>query len=86
MSQSLYNFEVLKLQFFALSSPYPQCCHYPYPRPHGITVKTVAIRAVLPRYLRYSRCTDRRAALPLRAALEYIAPRQVCVALKMNVA
>jgi len=40
MSQSHYNFEVLKLQFVALSSPYLRCCRETYPRPHGITVKT----------------------------------------------
>ena len=45
-----YNFEGLKLQFPALSSPYPLCYRKTYPRPHGITVKTVPIPAMLPRY------------------------------------
>ena len=44
------NFEVLKLQFVALLSPCPRCYRKTYPRPNGITVKTVPIPAVLPRY------------------------------------
>jgi len=39
---------------------YLRCYRKTYPRPHGITVKTVPIPAVLPRYSRYP---HRRAAL-----------------------
>jgi len=42
-----YNFEVLKLQFVALSSPYPRCYCKTYLHPRGITTKTFPIHVEL---------------------------------------
>jgi len=46
------NFEVLKLQFAALSSPIPKVLEQDLSPSHGITVKTIPIPVALPQYLR----------------------------------
>jgi len=67
-----YNFKVLKLQFVALSSPYPRRYCKTYPRPHDITVKMVPVPAVLPlcdvSVPISRRCPHHRAALLQKSA------------------